>query len=532
MNTEKIHEAIKETLHAISVGDCELAEREGWNLTELFEKEFPNPSETAYTPELCALQLEVMEVLLELHIMRGDPFDINVRFAQLGEKFRMDMANFPGWVDEERKPAAKILLKAIRAVEAFYTKQLTTKHHPYSTAPGQCVCMLCRKKPADKSGSHMVPHFLIAKVFSYDGSSHRDKVMVDVDHLSEGYKEHYFGAQVYGDTISEVMGRELTDEEVDTEIQKTNALTLDYVFCKDCENRFGVIESYYADILNGKIKTYPAAIPYLFWISVMWRMSVGKMGTVLEKKHEETLRKILNDCLAFTRENIVTDGSKKGYCAYSLYKAEDTRDETLGILGPHSPTMPYQALIGGYLVDFYMNVEAARKFCKKHKLPVEDLNAGKEPEKIGQLSFIDFWKAKRQILDLVWAHDRSIWNLGNQSNKTLSQYKKIDQASESLIERLTGEKIREDEYQVWSSWATAENSRLIVYPRAIIKILEWMKAHGNVLDADRIEKELGYSREELVVFLRWFVNHVDAKLEQQEKDMQFAAAMADFIGKL
>ena len=179
-----------------------------------------------------------------------------------------------------------------------------------------------------------------------------------------------------------------------------------------------------------------------------------------------------------------------------------------------------------------MNVEAARKFCKKHKLPVEDLNAGKEPEKIGQLSFIDFWKAKRQILDLVWAHDRSIWNLGNQSNKTLSQYKKIDQASESLIERLTGEKIREDENQVWSSWATAENSRLIVYPRAIIKILEWMKAHGNVLEADRIEKDLGYSKEELVVFLRWFVNHVDAKLEQQEKDMQFAAAMADFIGKL
>ena len=179
-----------------------------------------------------------------------------------------------------------------------------------------------------------------------------------------------------------------------------------------------------------------------------------------------------------------------------------------------------------------MNVEAARKFCKKHKLPVEDLNAGKEPEKIGQLSFIDFWKAKRQILDLVWAHDRSIWNLGNQSNKTLSQYKKIDQASESLIERLTGEKIREDENQFWSSLATAENSRLIVYPRAIIKILEWMKAHGNVLEADRIEKDLGYSKEELVVFLRWFVNHVDAKLEQQEKDMQFAAAMADFIGKL
>lgn len=532
MNVEKIREAIKATLQAISEQDREKAEQIGWSLTELFDKEFTVTSESDYTPELCALQLEVIEAILELHILRGDPLDINVRFAQLGSKFKADMEHFPNWTDEERRPAAEVLLKAIRAVESFYTTNLTTKHHPYSTVSGECVCALCRKKPANKTGSHMVPHFLIAKVFTYDGSNNRDKVMVNVDNLSEGYKEHYFGAQVYGDTISEVLGRELTDEEVEEEIQKTNALTLDYVFCSDCEKRFGIIESYYADILNGRIKDYPSAIPYLFWISVMWRMSVGKMGTVLEEKHEESLRKILNSCLALHREGIVTAGSKKGYCAYSLYKAEDTRDELLGIFAPHTPTKPYQALIGNFLVNFYMNKEVARKFGKNHQLPVEDLNFGTEKEKVGSLSFIEFWQAKRQMLDLIWAHDRSVWNLGQQSSQTLSQCKKVDKETESLIERLTGTKIRTEEGKLLSSWATAENSHMITFPKAVIKIMEWLKAHGNSLDADQIEKDLGYSKEELGVILQWFVNHVDSKLEKQEEDMHLASAMVDFVNTL
>lgn len=532
MNVDKIREAINATLHAISEQDRENAERVGWALVELFDKEFNCISESDYTPDLCALQLEVIEAILELHILRGDSLDINIRFAQLGNKFKADMEHFPIWTEEDRRPAAEVLLKAIRAVENFYTRKLTTKHIPYSTESGQRVCMLCRKSPADKTGSHMVPHFLIAKVFSYDGSTNRDKVMVNVDNLAEGYNEHYFGAQVYGDAISEVLGRELTDEEVEEEIQKTNALTLDYVFCKECEDRFSIIESYYADILNGKIKDYPLAIPYLFWISVMWRMSVGKIGTVLEEKHEENLRKILNDCLAHKREEIITTGSKKGYCAYSIYKAEDTRDEQLGILGPHSPTKPYQALIGAFLINFYMNKKVAQKFCKKHQLPIKDLNTGIENEKIGKLSFIEFWQAKRQILDLIWAHDRSVWNLGQQSSQTLTQYKKVDKETESLIERLTGTRIRANEDKTWSSWATAENSSMITFPKAIIKIMEWMNAHNNILDANQIEKELGYSKEELAVFLQWFVNHVDSKLEQQEIDIHLASAIADFVNTI
>ena len=532
MNIGEIRAAVDATLHAISRGDRELAEQAGWELTKVFDKEFICEIESDYTPEACALQLSALEALLELHIMRGEPLNISMRFGQLIAKFKSDMNHFPAWTDEERKPAAQVLLKAKRAVEAFYTSKLTTKHLSYSTAPGQCRCMLCRKNMADKTGSHMVPHFLIAKIFSYDGSTNRDKVMVQVDNLSEGYQEHYFGAQVYGDTISEVKGRELTDEEVDSEIRKTNALTIDYIFCKDCESKFSVLESYYAEILSGKTKDYPPAIPYLFWISVMWRMSVGKMGTVLEAHHEKALCKILNDCLALTREGIVTTGSKLGYCAYSLYKADDTRDETLGILAPHSPTIPYQALIGGLLINFYMNVSKARKFSKIHHLSIECLNTGREPEKIGHLSFIEFWQVKRQILDMAWAHDRSIWNIGNQSSQTLSQYKKLDAETTSFIERLTGERVGVVEDMVLSSWATSENSRLITLPRPIMKILNWLESHDAASDISQMGKDLGYSREELAVFMQWYVEHVNFKLEQQERDDYLATTMLDFVSHI
>ena len=155
---------------------------------------------------------------------------------------------------------------------------------------------------------------------------------------------------------------------------------------------------------------------------MVWRMSVGQMGCKLAPNHEEKLRRALDKCLALKREDIVTKKSKLGYCAYSLYKATDTRDETLGILGPHVPTEPYQALMGPYLINFYMSQTAARTFCKRHRLPVGDLNEGKEKEKMGELSFIEYWMAKRQILDMIWNHDRSVWNLGRQEHQVLSKY--------------------------------------------------------------------------------------------------------------
>ena len=113
------------------------------------------------------------------------------------------------------------------------------------------------------------------------------------------------------------------------------------------------------------------------------------------------MRKSSEKCLInvwhLKREDIVIKKSKLGYCAYSLYKASDTRDETLGIFGHHVPTKPYQALMGPYLINYYTSLSAARTFCKQHDLPVEDLNNGQEKEKIGEIVVYRFLVGKAPI---------------------------------------------------------------------------------------------------------------------------------------
>lgn len=510
-----LYQAIEDTKRAVANGDKALAEKLGWEMCTLFNEEY-QVDESSYTPEMCRLQLDCLATVLDIHIMRGDPIDISVRYGQFLKKFRMDMDHFSGWTDEDRKPVVEIVMRMTKAVEKFYTQESRVEHKPKALKPGEIKCMLCKKNPADKPGSHMVPHLLIARTFSYDGSKDREKVVVDVANLSEGYREKYFGHHVYDDTVNELIGRSLTDEEIEEENQKVNVLTRDYVFCEECERRFSTIESYYAEILDGRMKNYPSEIPYLFWMSVMWRMSVGEMGCKMDRDHEEKLRKVLDTCLAFKREDIVTKKSKLGYCAYSLYKAKDTRDETLGIFGHHTSTIPYQALMGEFLINFYVTATRAHSFCKQHGLPEADLNEGQEPEKISELSFIEFWSVKRQILDAIWNHDRSVWNLGKQQHQTLAKFENQD--LKGFYNQMGyGDDGNANGEDVFSAWITAENSNVVIYPRSIRKILVWMKKHNNEISLEQMSVDLGYSEEEIVVMLQYWVKQADIILEKEKK---------------
>lgn len=524
MDFTELFAAIDRTRKAIADGDRGLAETEGWEMCKIFERDFQVGSEKDYTPELCRIQLEALGTLLDLHIMRGDPIDISWRFGQFAQRYHMDKAHFPEWTSDDWKPIEEVVIRELEAVRDFYTRETRIAHQPRATEPGQCKCLLCQKNMADRKGSHMVPHLLIAKTFSYDGSTERDKVVVEVDNLSEGYRETYFGHQVYDDTINELIGRSFTDEEIEEEHKKVNALTRDYVFCDNCEKRFSTIESYYADILERRLKNSSPKIPYLFWISVMWRMSVGEMGTKLMPKHEEKLRKVLDKCLALRREDIVLKKVRLGYCAYSLYRANDTKDETLGIMGPHTPTKPYMALIGNLLIRFYTSISAARSFCRRNKLSFEELNDGNAPEKIGELTFIEFWQVKRRILDLIWNHDRSVWNLGKQQNQTLSKFENFNESFKEWdmenINPLKGD---------IPAWFNAENSNVTVMPRAIRKIADWIKKHPDEMNMDNLSTETDYTKEELYVMLGYFEKMMKKQAIKKERDRMKGALLNEVL---
>lgn len=48
-------------------------------------------------------------------------------------------------------------------------------------------------------------------------------MVVDVDNLSEGNKEYFFGHEVYDDTVNKLLGHSFSDEEIEEESKKVNA---------------------------------------------------------------------------------------------------------------------------------------------------------------------------------------------------------------------------------------------------------------------------------------------------------------------
>lgn len=137
--------------------------------------------------------------------------------------------------------------------------------------------------------------------------------------------------------------------------------------------------------------------------------------------------------------------------------------------------------------NFYTGLSAAGSFIKANDLPLQDLNDGTGQEKRGDLSFIDFWKAKRQILDLAWGNGRSIWNIGRSQQKTLSKMQPLpfDGANESGDSPL---------------WMNSENPAAVNVPRSLRKIENWLEEHqGKEWTIEEASEELGYSLGEMKV---------------------------------
>lgn len=513
MDLSRILNLLDQTKQAIAENNHELAESLGKSLCDVYEEDFNLASERDFTPEVARIQFDVINTVLDIHIMRGDSLDIAIRSGQLWKRYKDTKDHFPKWTDKDWAPIDEIIIQSYLATNDFFYRETVGNNPPKKDRTPECLCLLCGKKKANKSGSHMVPHLLIGDVFSYDGSSDREKVVVEEFSLAGGVKSRYFGHEVYDDTVQKLMGRSFTDEEIEKEIAKKNSLTRDYYLCEDCEKRFSVIESYYAEIIGGHVKDYPPQIPYLFWLSVAWRMSIGGMGFKMEDAHDEKLRSILDKCLALNRDDIVVKQSKLGYCAYLLSKAEDTHDETLGILAFHTPTKPYMALIGKRLFRLFTSKTAAISFCKKNGWPVDELNFGDIPEKVGSLSFLDFWQAKRAILDANWEDERNIWTLGAERNKTVARF-----------EAGNGE-----ENQCFPNWLNTANDHIMMEPRAIRKIRKWIEAHPGNYSVEELCSSTGYTPEEIYNFLHYWEGKCKEMDDKQKRTQQIAPFLEELL---
>lgn len=173
-----------------------------------------------------------------------------------------------------------------------------------------CKCLLCEEHNAYKTGSHIVPSFIMRRI---NGDGMRDH---EVGFEIRGaIVEPYFGRDIYEDKR-----REITENEDKME-SRDNLDVSDYIFCTECEKYFGRLESAYAPSLsldfsekrttiNNKVSPSYAL---LFWCSIIWRVSVtGHLGQRLNPELEERLRIAL-----------ATDNTDDLNVKYALFRCKD-----------------------------------------------------------------------------------------------------------------------------------------------------------------------------------------------------------------
>lgn len=192
-------------------------------------------------------------------------------------------------------------------------------------------CALCEDKDATKTNSHIIPSFLIAPICSYDGSGKRDK---EVMFTMTPYEEKIYTGQIPDTKIQELFNQdELSDDRIENEL-KNNTAAKDYIFCPCCEKRLSdYLETPYASCIKDNRKI-TADVQYMFWLSVVWRLSVSEQFNFrLPIDIENAIRKDLFDfIIAKESGNNVSDIVSRCTFVYRIVKRKN-KNIKLGYIG-------------------------------------------------------------------------------------------------------------------------------------------------------------------------------------------------------
>ncbi len=270
----------------------------------------------------------------------------HARFDEVEPK----MDGFEMYADytEEQKNKIRDLYKELKKIHTSIQKRhLNRVVGRYDTR-----CCLCRIRPANKTGSHMVPNFLSHPTFSWDGKGKRFHEALNHHFLNELEKNcTFYGREVPDWRFAKGEGKEvITEEDIEKNV---NQLEFDNEFCSECESRFGLLESAYSQYYNGQKKKINSRLAYLFWLSVLWRMSMGSMSIFMDMKDELSLRKLLNDNILGSTKEIENSEDDLGDWKYAIFRAEGLKEGDKGILGYRKECSPYVVMYNDLVMVFY-----------------------------------------------------------------------------------------------------------------------------------------------------------------------------------
>ena len=219
-------------------------------------------------------------------------------------------------------------------------------------------CLICNVNDANQTGSHIVPHFLSKRVDNQEGEKGRDKELGFVVDINDS--RMYFGRGILPEKLEEVYG------EVDDELLAQNNIDgiVDNIFCDKCEKKLGVIESAYSKSLN---TIAPAGVTYesnkevatgfLFWVSVIWRLSLMQGNNfILKDKERKKLSRILKRYLDVDINKIELDANDADLAdiGYKILRAPDFSERLPTVQYSHPfHGRPYTIMVDEYIIFFY-----------------------------------------------------------------------------------------------------------------------------------------------------------------------------------
>lgn len=295
--------------------------------------------------------------------------------------------------DEQRKEIERVK----RDVESIQ-RSLKPKHMNMTIPRLDSRCCLCRRNIANKTGSHMVPNFLSHPTFAVDDKGKRFREALNHTFLNgPEWAGSYYGPQAY-ERMEKVLGHIPTQEEIDRNI---NRLEYDNEFCADCEDRFGVLETAYAEFYNEKRKNLNPRISYLFWLSVIWRMSIGRMCLFLDSKDDLELRQIVDKGIVGKEKEIANSDIDLGNWHYALFRAEGlSNNGDKGILGSRQEKSPYVIMVNDLIVVFFDNVPTDEELTVGPiKVERDKLNSWKSQEVCTTVDRRFFWDVRDWIVE-------------------------------------------------------------------------------------------------------------------------------------
>ena len=231
-------------------------------------------------------------------------------------------------------------------------KDTPVKHQNLVVNRSDSRCCLCRFMPANKTGSHMVPNFLSHPTFSWDGKGKRFREALNHEFLNHGELNcQFYGREVPEWRFAKGMGKEeITDEDIEKNV---NQLEYDNEFCSHCEDRFEVLESAYSQFYNGSQRKINPRVAYLFWLSVLWRMSMGSMSIFMDMNDELLLREVLDENMLDTVEGIENSSDDLGSWKYAIFRAHGLCDGDKGIFGYRKECSPYVVVYNDLVMVFF-----------------------------------------------------------------------------------------------------------------------------------------------------------------------------------